>query len=293
MNLSRERQGELFVLGEKVMWALFPVVTILSYGSLSPLVSFTGSTFFAAVFFAAVLTFQNKWPEVFNVSALKYVLLGTLFIGVIYYLLSFFGLRYTSAGNAAIIALTEVLFSYMFFQVWRKDYLPTTHKIGAVFMLIGAGIMLYPNIAGIRGGEILILAAAAIAPIGNLFQQKARKIISSESIMFTRSFITSAVGFSLIVLFKENTSLPNLTSSIFLLILNGVFLLGLAKIFWIEGIHRISVTKANALSTVSPLLTLIFAWILLHNNPTIWQLFSLVPMCIGLILLSRSNTRIA
>jgi drug/metabolite transporter (DMT)-like permease len=60
---------------------------------------------------------------------------------------------------------------------------------------------------------------------------------------------------------------------------------GFVKMLWIEGIHRVSVVKANALTSTAPLFTLFFAWLILHNTPTIWQLSSFIPMFIGILLL--------
>ena len=55
--------------------------------------------------------------------------------------------------------------------------------------------------------------------------------------------------------------LEKVSSSLLFLVINGVLLLGVSKILWIEGIHRINVTKANALNSLGPLLTLLFAWL--------------------------------
>ena len=87
-------------------------------------------------------------------------------------------------------------------------------------------------------------------------------------------------------LLQAQASLADLRISLPYLIVNGILLLGLAKIFWIEGIHRISVTKATALSSITPLLTLLFAWIILNQAPTVWQLTSLVPLLLGVLLLT-------
>lgn len=287
MKLNGEKKGEVLVLSAALLGALFPVITILSYNTLSPLVSFAGSTFFASILFAIVLTARKKWHELKNIHAYKDLLMTTLIIGIIFYLLYFFGLRQTSAGNASIIALSEVFFGYLFFQVYKKDYLPNLHKLGAVLMVIGALIVLFPKMQNFTGGELLILLAAMIAPIGNFYQQRARKRISSESIMFTRSIISTIFIVFLAIIFKSPLSYPDIKSSIIILLINGVFLFGLSKILWVEGIHRISVTKANALSSISPLFTIFFAWILLQNTPTIWQLLAIIPMSLGVIFLGK------
>lgn len=289
MTLTQERKGELFIFFEAVLWGLFPVITILSLNSLSPLVSLGWSTLFAALFFAVVLSVKKKWHEIKNVPALKNILWATFFIGITYYLLSFFGLRYTSAGNASIISLTEVFFSYLFFQVWRKDSMPVWHVIGAILVIAGALIVLYPNVTQFRLGDILILGAALVAPFGNFFQQKARKIVDAATIMFVRSLISTFIIFILAYLFKADPFHFNLKGALLFLVINGVLLLGLSKILWIEGIHRISVTKSNALSGISPLIALLSAWVFLHNLPTIWQLLSFIPMGLGVVLLGASD----
>lgn len=285
MELNKEKKGEVLVLSAALLGALFPVITILSYNTLSPLVSFGGSTFFAAIFFAIALTIRKKWHELKNIHALKDQLMTTLILGIIFYLLYFFGLQRTSAGNASIIALSEVFFGYLFFQIYRKDYLPGQHKIGAVLMVIGALIVLLPKMQNFTGGELLILLAAMIAPIGNFYQQRARKLVSSESIMFTRSLISTLFILLLIIVFKVPLSYPDLRSSLVVLLINGVVLFGFSKILWVEGIHRVSITKANALGSIMPIFTIFFAWLLLQDSPTVWQLLSIIPTSLGVILL--------
>jgi len=249
----------------------------------------------AALFFAVILSIKKKWHEIRNKEALKNIFWATFFIGVLFYVLYYFGLRYTSAGNASIIALTETFFSYLLFHVWQKNYIPAQHIIGSALMVVGAFIVLYPNASHFQLGDILILGAAFIAPFGNFFQQRARKIVSSESIMFVRSLISTIVIFLLAYMSKASFSYYNFKNSFIFILINGVFMFGFSKILWIEGIHRISVTKSNALSGLSPLITLLFAWIFLRNLPTVWQLFSFIPMFLGLMLLSirrKSNNLI-
>ena len=287
MKLNNEKKGEIFILSESALWGLFPVITILSYRIVPPLIALGGSTLFAAIFFAFLLTIKNKWHELKEVTALKDILWGTFLLGVLYYLFSFFGLRYTSAGNAALVAMTEIFFSYLFFHVFRKDNLPTEHIFGAVLMIFGACIVLFPNIGKFHVGDILILVAAAIAPFGNFFQRRARKNVSSESIMFIRSIISALVIFILAFIFHNHFSFQGFSHAAPLFAINGVLLLGLAKELWIEGIHRISVVKANALNSIAPLLTLFYAWLFLQNIPTFWQLISFIPMFFGIIFLSK------
>lgn len=273
---------------EATLWSLFPVFTILSLQRLSPLVALAWSTVFASVFFAIMLSIRHEWRRLLRTAAWGDILMTAAILGILYYVLYFFGLRTTSAGNAGIVALTEIFFSFLFFHVWQKQFIPKSHVIGAACMLGGAGIVLYPSITGFHVGDLLILGAAAVAPFGNFFQLRARQVMSSYGILFIRTTLSIPFLFLFASVFTGGPMGFDWRHTFPYLIINGFVLLGLSKVFWIEGIHRISVTKANALSCISPVLTLLFAFVILRNHPTAWQLTSLLPMLIGIILLSRN-----
>src|SRR3989344_4296734 len=259
MAISEQRKGELLIFFQALIWGMFPVITVLAYAEVLPLTALGVSTCFSSAFFDLVLTKRGKWREVLDSRAFWDVLLGTLFLGILFYVLFFLGLKHTSPGNAGIIASTEVLFSFVFFHLWRRDSIPTSHIFGAVLMMLCAVIVLYPSFTHLRTGDFL--------------------------------FFRSVVSGSVVLFFVYFTSGPSIFSgakgAFWVLLLNGVLVLGLGKVLWVEGIHRISVTKANALSMISPLLTLIYAWVLLNQSPTIWQLSAFVPLFFGTILLSR------
>ncbi|HSA83881.1 MAG TPA: DMT family transporter, partial [Patescibacteria group bacterium] len=249
------------------------------------------STFFSLFFFAALIAKKNLWHEIRNSAAYKDILIATLLLGIVYYVLVFIGLQYTSPGNASIISLTQIFFSFLFFHVFRREYIPTTHIWGGILMIFGAIIVLASNFQTFQGGDILILLANMIAPFGNFYAQRARKQVNSETIMFFRSALSSIFLFFLALLLHPSFSTNAIQDSLLFLLINGLLLLGLSKILWIEGIHRISVTKANALESIAPIFTLLFAWLLLQQLPTLWQLASLIPITAGVILLSKNHTK--
>jgi len=291
MNFTRQRQGEIIIFGGAVLWSLFPVITYLSLNNLPALLSLSLSSFFSIIFFCLIMTKKGLWHELKNRKALKDILLGTLFIGVTYYLLVFLGLQYTSPGNASIIGLTEILFSFLFFHVLRKEYIPTPHIYGAILMVFGALIILASSFNAFHLGDILIFSANIVAPIGNFFQQRARKQVASETIMFIRSVLSTLIIFMIVFVMQTSISLQAIQGSLIFLLINGLLLLGFSKILWLEGIHRISVTKASALGSIEPFLTLTFAYLLLHQVPTIWQLTSIFPIIVGVFLLSKQGVK--
>jgi drug/metabolite transporter (DMT)-like permease len=285
--MKEAAKGDLFVFGEALLWGFFPIITILSYSNFNPVTSLAWSTLFAAVFFGLAMIARGKVREIFNPKIYLQIFIIAIFIGWLFYGFYFWGLKHTTAGNASIIALMELCFAYLLFNVWKKQKFSAAHTAGAVLMLLGALIILYPK-QGLqfRSGDWLVLLASACAPVGNYYQQKVRKIVSSETILFLRSLFTFPFFFLLAYFLNIQTGFSVIEKSLGFLFLNGFIVLGISKIFWMEGIHRISVTRADALSSVTPLFTLIFAFFILHQMPTIWQLAALVPLGAGLWLLT-------
>lgn len=284
--MTEEHLGESFIFGGAVIWSLFPIITILSYIALPSIISLTLSTFFVSIFFLVIVLYKKKLHELKNPLLWKYMIGIVLSIGIFYYVFYYLGLTKTTSGNAGIIALFEVCTSYLFFNLIRKEHFSFESKIGTGLMVFGAIIILAPNFSSLNLGDLFILIATFCAPIGNFFQQKAKKISSTETILFLRSIIATPFLLLIAYVFGQHLILHQIKESFIFIVLNGFIILGLSKAFWIEGISRISVTKANALSSVAPLFTLFVAWLVFHQVPTIWQITSLIPFFFGVLLLT-------
>jgi drug/metabolite transporter (DMT)-like permease len=285
--MTEQRKGELFILSEALIWSIFPVVTVSSFTFLNPVSALAWTTAAASLFFAILLTVQRKWKELLNFSALYDIFWVGIIIGTVFYGIVFFALKYTSAGNVTMIALMEVLYAYLFFHVWRKEHIDRPHIFGALLMTVGAIIVLLHGFTfKFSIGDLLIFFGVAITPLGNFFQQRARKKVSSTTVSFGRSLITSVVCFAGLYLFGIPMAVEFNRPLLIFLFLNGFVIFGLNRILFLEGIHRINVTKAAAMSSIGPLLTILFAWIYLHQHPEAFQFIAFIPMFAGLLFIT-------
>ncbi|MFH0891097.1 MAG: DMT family transporter [Candidatus Liptonbacteria bacterium] len=289
MAISQERKGEFFILGQVWLWGLFPVVVTMTYFSLPPLVSLAFSTAIAVIVFAIMMSWNHRWSELKNVLVLKDIFVVALLNGVLYYCLYFWGLKNSNSGNVSLVSLMEIFFSYLLFQVWKREYFSAKHLWGAILMLVGAVTILFPKSSGWHIGDLFVLAASAVGPVGNYFQKRARAKVSSETILLVRGIISAPTILLLSFYFGESFVRGDVYRSIWDLALIGFVMFGLSKIMWLEGIHRLPITKAVALSSINPLFTLLFAYALLGDIPTVWQLSSFVPLFFGLLLLTSKN----
>ena len=284
--MNKERAGEVFIFGEAVIWSLFPIITVLSYKAVPSMISLAVSTFISSIFFLIIVLYKGTFHELKSLLLWKYVLGVVFFIGILFYSFFYLGLTKTTPGNAGIIALFEVFTSFILFHIFRKEHFSFESKVGSVLMILGAVVVLAPNFSSVNFGDLFILIATFCAPMGNLFQQKAKRISSTETILFLRSMLATPFLFALAYIFGQHFEVYQVEESFLFLVLNGLFIFGLSKFFWLEGIARISVTKAIALGSVAPLFTLCIAWLVFHQVPTVWQVTSLVPFFFGVLLLT-------
>ncbi|MBU0668242.1 DMT family transporter, partial [Patescibacteria group bacterium] len=291
MPLPKTCQGELYIYAESLLWSLFPIFSIIAFASLPPLYTGAISTLIATGFFAFIMTIKKKWHELTIKSAWKDILLATLIVGILFYSLIFIGLQKTTAGSAGIILLMEVFFSMFILRIWNKEHLAKSNVYGSILMVIGAIIILFPGRINLNEGDAIILLATAIPPVGNYFAQQARAKVSSHTIMFVRSALSGIFILLLAMIFEPAPSSANLTTSFIFLLVNGLLLMGLSKVFWLESIHRIPITKALALHSISPAFTLTFAFFILGEIPTIWQILGLLPMILGVMFLTGYNLK--
>lgn len=283
--------GMFFILTSAVLWSLFPVLTTLSFYDLSPLWSATIGMFFSVLYFSFVLMFRGQWTTHVSRSCRNNIMKACLLIGVGYYAMVYIGISLTTPGNAAVIGLMEIFFSFLFISVIGKhEALTPMHVAGAVFMISGSLFILIPSATGsVHVGDIIIFVACMLPPLGNLAMQRARKEVSASFIMFWRA-LAGMFSFALLAVVWDGLPTVDAVLHAFpYLLMTGIGLLGFSKILWIEAIHRLPITQTISIGAIQPLLTMLFAFAILGDIPELAQLLSLPLLALGMILLTRKK----
>ncbi|RLA70328.1 MAG: EamA family transporter [Epsilonproteobacteria bacterium] len=285
--MTREREGEYLMVGLSILEAWFPILSIVAMSYVGALHTYMYSLVIAFFFYMAIMYKRDRFKELKNSAAYKDLLLTTFWITFIFTLI-FIGMRYTTAGNMAVIVFLQVLFSYLYFNVFGKEKMETIHLIGAVIMGLGALIILFPEDFTFNKGDWLIFIASAAAPITNLYQKRAREYCSAETILGFRT----VVGFPFVALLayflEPAVTYENFMSALpyMFLIATGIYVA--AKIMWIEALNRISITKLSAMLALLPVFTLIFAYLYLDEVPELRQMIGIVPVLVGGYLITKS-----
>ena len=284
--MTKEREGEVLMLGLALLESWFPILSIVSMSYIGALHTYTYSLVIALVFFIAIMYKRDRFKELKNKEAYKDLLLTSFWITLLFTLV-FIGMQYTTAGNMAVIIFLQLLFSYLYFNVFGKEKMDRIHLLGAVIMGTGALIILIPDTLSFNKGDLLILIAAAIAPIANLYQKRARTFCSSETILGFRT----VVGLPFIALmawyFEPATSYEGFMASLPYLLFIGILIYVVSKIMWIEALHRTSITKISAMMGLVPMMTLFFAYFYLDEVPEFRQMIGIIPVLAGGYLITK------
>lgn len=287
MTITDSQKGNIYIISEMIIWSLFPIISLLGLSGLASLVSLFWVNIFSTIFFLIIVIFRGNFSDFWDRKVWLYSLGAVVFIDVILYGLFFFALGKTTPANASIVGLFEIVPSYLFFQILKKEKFKKKYVYGLILALIGVLIILFPKAGGVNLGDFIILFACFFPPLGNWYQQQARKMASTESVLLLRHLIALPFLYILTIIFKTPIGNYDISHVFWWLVLNGVLIFGLSKILWVEAIHRMTVTRALAINSLNPVLTVVFAWLLLNQAPTYVQLISLPFLIVSILLLTN------
>lgn len=295
MAISEKRKTEGILVSKSILSGLFPVLTVVAYTNrLSPLNALAYGSIVAAAFFAVVLTVRKEWGKnIKKVEALKDIAMAILLIAIVYHALFYFSLKLTSPQNVALISTAEAAFSFIIIGwITKKEPVSPTHFFGAMLMLFAAGMVLFENLhTSMSIGDLLMLLAVIVAPVGNIFAKKALAHVSVPYLMFLRSFTGIIIFFSASMFFEKPASAEVVIESLPYLLYSGLIYLGLMKIINFFGFKKTSITHTISFNSLAPVFTFIFAWIFLRDAPTAVQVFAIVPSAVGLFFLATAKQK--
>lgn len=284
--MKREREGELFVITLCLIESWFPILSLFAIPLIGALYSYSLVIAIATTVLLSILVWKKQLYQLVNPEAQKDLLLTSFFITLLF-ILVFLGLKETTAGNMAVIIFLQLLFSYLYFNVFGSEKMTPLHSWGALLMGIGALVVLFPEEISLNRGDWLILAAAAVAPVANLYQKRARRYVGSMAILTYRNLAALPVVVLLAWWFEPLPEFQKFEAALPYIAAIALLVYVAAKILWVEALHRISITKVSALTAVLPIFTLFFAYLVLNEVPSLRQLAGIVPILIGGYLITR------
>lgn len=283
-------RGEYFILGSALIEGLYPIVVNAGTRSFPPILFAAVSVILSALLFFFFVLRQGSFSRIFSRKALGPLCGVTLFVILIPYPLIYIGSSMSTGINTAILLQTEILFTFVFFTLFFGERVSFQKILGALLVLFGAvSILFQDNFSFSNPGNFLILLAALFPPFGNYFAKKALQIVKPVDVLFFRYLLGGIFLLPFGLFFEGPYAWDSIreSSMLFLLPLNAIVTLSVGKLFWYQGLQKLSVTRAISILFSYPAFSLVYAMIFLREIPTTFQIIGFLFIMAGLLLLTQ------
>lgn len=220
---------------------------------------------------------------------IKYFILLALFEPFFYFLGESYGMKLVSSSLASVIISTIPLFTSVLAWLIYKERLSFFNIFGIFVSIIGILIvMFYKGFAAslsIRG-IILMFVAVISAVCYSMVLKKVSGSYNPFMIVTLQNLIGAVFFLPLVFLFEKNQFLSiNLTFEALVPLLKlAVFASSLAFIFFTYTIKYIGIARATVFTNSIPVLTSIFAYLLLNESFNLYKIAGIILVMGGLFM---------
>jgi drug/metabolite transporter (DMT)-like permease len=265
-------------------------IAVVKYGTLhlAPLAYNGVRVAIAALALLAIAAaMRDKWPARRDVIAL--LLLGVLGNGL-YQLLFIQGIAHTRAGNAALVLAATPAFVALFGWMRGIERIRPRGMVGIAISILGIGLVVAgtaPLGAGVSTmfGDLLVLAGcfcwAAFTVLLKPYTARVNAV-QVAGITMSGGVIPLLVISAPAIAATAWTQVPLMTWGA--IVFSGIGALVIAYLCWYRGVRVLGPTRTSMYGNLQPIVALLFAWVILHEVPTVMQGMGAASIITGLIM---------
>ncbi len=276
-SLSERRKAILFLALAAILWSTSGLfVKILDWQPISIL---AGRSLFASIVF---LIYLRRIPTRFNrwqlLAAGMFILTQFLFVT---------STKMTTAANAIFLQYTAPIYVVLLAFWLLREKPARTDWVSMLIIFIGLTLFFADKLSmdGLYGNLLAILSGVTSAVMMVAFRaQKNGNPAESNLIAF---LLTATLGFPFVL--KETWTVTNWSILAFL----GVFQIGLAFIFFTQGIKHIPALEANLIGTLEPVLNPIWVFLFYGESMGAFALIGGLVVLGGVTLSAVGSARAA
>lgn len=286
---KQERLGEWYAIITVIMYAFWPIGTNVIAKQMPPIQFLAYVTLLGAVPVLISTIYLKQVRQLFNARILGRMFLYTLLIAVIPYGVITYSSQFTTAIDTAFLTQTEGIFAAFMGWLIFKEHIKPKKLIGIGFIL-GANILLLYKGVEFSAANLAI----ALSPIGFVFANVIAKQLQKEGvgwapILLFRSLVGGGILLA-VAAYAEALSVP--PEHLWLpLVLMGLVIFGLQKIFWQLALHRLDLSKCTAIINTMPVLSFFLAFLILDEVPTLSRWVALGLMVVGILFIMQTHSK--
>lgn len=271
-----------------IFWGLSFIWYKQAFQSFRPTTVILFRLFISAPFLliSAMLLRRLKWPMI---KDLKYFIALAFFEPFLYFIGESYGLLYVSSTLASIIIATIPLITPFAGYYFYKERLSTRNYLGILVSFFGVLLVVYVDS---KAGEapwfgILLIVMAVFSTIGfTVIIKRLSDHYNALSIVWFQNLI-GGIYFIPLFLLTEVKSIvwSTLTIKDFIPVLYlAVFASSFAFILFIQGVKKLGITKSVIFTNFIPIVTAIFAVIILNEKLPWLKITGILIAIVGLFM---------
>ena len=265
-------------------------IAVVKYGTLHlPPLAYNGVRVAIAALSLLVIAalMRDPWPTRRDVVAL--LLLGVLGNGL-YQLLFIQGIAHTRAGNAALVLAATPAFVALLGWMRGVERIRPRGMAGIAVSVVGIGLVVggtAPAAAGMSTlfGDLLVLAGCFCWAAFTVLLKPYTTRVNAVQV----AGITMAGG----VVPLLAISAPSIAATAWTrvppmawgaIVFSGIGALVIAYLCWYRGVRVLGPTRTSMYGNLQPVVALLFAWVILHEVPTMMQGMGAASIITGLLM---------
>ncbi|MFL6490620.1 MAG: DMT family transporter [Nitrososphaera sp.] len=224
-----------------------------------------------------------------------YVVLVTIFGGVLAPVLLMYGLQQTAASTAAILTNGEIVFTIILSSIFFGE---RPHgRIGlfaVILVVIGLGIATTEDLKALETiiqfntGNALILASMFMWAVDNNVSRRLTSRASPAKIAMVKSLAGGLVLLAIATALGKGSVISGIKFEMWILI-GGMSIAGFggALLLFLEGIKRIGTVRTMSMFSLTPIFGIVIAALALGESITVFQSIATGLIIVGIILVGR------
>lgn len=287
---AKEKKGVLLVILCVFLHGAQPILGKYGVSIIHPL-------FFAAVtnlvaaasLFMIIILRRNSICLLIEKKYFFSLLLIGIFGTTLSNILFFYGVRLTSGINSAILLQVEPIYALFIGFLLLNEKVASRQILSTFIIIFGTLLVMYQGTLSLKWGDFLILFTPVCYQIGHFFSKRllTKTDLSPLVIAAGRTLYGGIFLFMLSTLggMNEFDKLADIHIAAMMLFY-GIVAYGLTYYTFYEAIKLINLSKATALISAYPAVSIVLAWFILQETPNGYQMSGFFIILLGIVYLS-------
>ncbi len=293
---KREKEGVILVIICVFIHGALPILGKYGVSLVHPLFFAALTNLIAAAGLIIFILFRR-----ISISTLldKRFFLSLLFIGffgtTISNILFFYGVRLTSGINSAILLQVEPIYALFIGYILLNEKVMLRQIVTTLIIIFGTLLVVYQGTFSLNWGDLLVLGTPLCYQIGHIFS---KRLLSQYNLnpLFIAAGRTLYGGVFLLVISQlagvhEFNRLKEM-NILAILVFYGIVIYALTYYTFYESIKRINLSKATAIISAYPAVSILLAWFILREMPDFYQLSGFFTILLGILYLSNIKSEL-